>query len=107
MARRAPHSGTLAPKLQRKCSCGGSCESCRKKKLKLQRRSLASAPDLAPGKELAPPVVHQVLRQSGGPLDRGTRREMESRFGHDLGSIRIHADSRAAESAAAVGAEAY
>src|SRR5205807_587687 len=43
----------------------------------------------------------------GEPLDGGVRSEMESRFGHDFSRVRIHQDSRAAQSARAVDASAY
>ena len=56
---------------------------------------------------LAPPVVHDVLRSSGQPLDAATRAYMEPRFGHDFSGVRVHTDDRAAESARAVQAQAY
>lgn len=94
--------------LQRKCSCGsnasngGECEACKKKQPTLQRAStLQAAPDLAP------PIVHEVLRSSGQPLDGTTRAFMEPRFGHDFSKVRVHTDARAAESALAVNANAY
>jgi hypothetical protein len=55
---------------------------------------------------MAPPVVHDVLRWSGAPLDAATRACMEPRFGQSFADVRIHADSRAAASARAVGAQA-
>ncbi|WP_437993244.1 eCIS core domain-containing protein [Sorangium sp. So ce145] len=55
----------------------------------------------------APPVVQEVLRSPGQPLDAATRAFMEPRFGHDFSSVRVHADARAAESAAAIDALAY
>jgi hypothetical protein len=55
----------------------------------------------------APPIVHDVLRSPGQPLDATTRAFMEPRFGHDFSSVRVHTDSRAAESARAVNALAY
>jgi hypothetical protein len=55
----------------------------------------------------APPLVHEVLRSPGRPLEASTRAFMESALGHDLGSVRIHSDRRAAESARAVSALAY
>ena len=55
----------------------------------------------------APPIVDQVLQSSGQPLERATREFMEERFGYDFGSVRIHRDARAAESANAVQARAY
>jgi Domain of unknown function (DUF4157) len=54
-----------------------------------------------------PPIVHDVLNSSGQPLERNTREFMESRFGHDFSGVRVHTDSRAAESARAVNALAY
>jgi hypothetical protein len=35
------------------------------------------------------------------------RRDLRRTLGHDLPSVRVHTDSRAADSAAAVGARAY
>jgi hypothetical protein len=55
----------------------------------------------------APPIVDDVLAESGGPLDAATRGFMESRFGHDFSRVRVHTDARAAESARAVHASAY
>jgi hypothetical protein len=54
-----------------------------------------------------PPLVNSVLGSPGRSLDPVTRSSMESRFGHDLGGVRVHTDSRAAESARAVNAHAY
>jgi hypothetical protein len=100
-------SRASAALLQRKCACGGSagssgeCAECKKKKT-LQRRAKS---DAKPGS--APPIVHEVLRSPGQPLDAATRAFMEPRFGHDFGKVRIHADGRAAASAEAVNAFAY
>jgi outer membrane protein OmpA-like peptidoglycan-associated protein len=55
----------------------------------------------------APPAVQEALSSSGQPLDPATRGFMESRFGHDFGNVRVHADSRAAESARQIDAAAY
>jgi hypothetical protein len=54
-----------------------------------------------------PPIVHDVLNSPGQPLDENTRLFMESRFGHDFSNVRVHTDSKAAESAQAVNALAY
>ena len=54
-----------------------------------------------------PPRVHEVLRSSGQPMDERTRVLMEPYFGHDFGSVRVHHDPRAAESAQQVNALAY
>jgi hypothetical protein len=92
--------------LQRKCACGrhtvagGECAECQKKRL--QRKAGHQAePDTAP------PIVHEVLRSPGQPLDEGTRAFMEPRFGQDFSQVRLHTDARAAESARAVNALAY
>lgn len=94
--------------LQRKCACGGSqgvdgeCEDCREKRLGLQRRATNQA---APS--TVPPIVHEVLRSPGQPLDSMTRAFMEPRFGHDFSRVQVHTDVKAAESARAVNALAY
>ena len=52
--------------------------------------------------------VHQrrrgPRRRCGTPLDPALQQDMEQRFGHDFGQVRVHADSRAAESANAIDA---
>lgn len=55
----------------------------------------------------APPIVHEVVRSPGDPLDARTLSRFESRLGHDFSNVRVHADARAAESARAVQALAY
>jgi len=55
----------------------------------------------------APSIVNDVLAESGQPLDAQSRPDMEARFGHDFGAVRIHADAKAAESARAVNAYGY
>lgn len=103
----APAPTAVAPGLlQRKCACGGSagltgdCAECGKKRLQRKPSNRAET-------EEVPPVVHEVLSASGRPLDPSTRALFESRFGHDFGGVRVHADGRAAESARAVNATAY
>jgi hypothetical protein len=96
--------------LQRKCACGGTagsggeCAECKEKKL--QRKSRGSGLENH-NESFAPPIVHDVLRSRGEPLDTATRAFMEPRFAHDFSAVRLHTDSRAAESAGAVGASAY
>ena len=68
----------------------------------LQRRSANQA---EPTK--IPPIVHDVLRSPGQPLDTATRDFMEPRFGYDFSRVRVHTNARAAESARAVNALAY
>jgi hypothetical protein len=76
--------------LQRRCACGGvpgptgECAGCRKKRLGLQRRATNQATPAT-----APPIVSEVLRSPGQPLDARTRAFMEPRFGHDFGRVRV------------------
>ncbi|MFD0636003.1 DUF4157 domain-containing protein [Catenulispora yoronensis] len=67
----------------------------------LQRSATSAGPAFAPA------IVHEVLGSSGAPLDSGARRMLEPRFGRDFSGVRVHTDSRAAASAAAVQARAY
>jgi hypothetical protein len=101
----APASSLL---LQRKCACGagagsaGQCDSCADKGT-LQRRASHT-----PGHDAGlPDSVGATLAQPGQALDQDTRGDMESRFGADFGGVRLHTDSAAADSAAAVDAHAY
>lgn len=95
--------------LRRKCGCGnhtmegGSCDECEKK----ATSSLRRAPTEANPVSDVPQIVHEVLRSPGHPLDSGTRSFMEPHIGHDLSDVRVHTDSRAADSARAVNALAY
>lgn len=93
--------------LQRQCACGQhtmgrECEACEGSKGLLQRKS---AYENAAG--AVPPIVDEVLRSPGQPLDRGTRDFMETRFGHDFSHVRVHTDAKAGESARALNAVAY
>lgn len=78
--------------LQRKCACGGrpgpsgECEACRKKRLQRKARS----PGVGTESDSAvPPIVHEVLRSPGKPLDEEMRAFMEPRFGHDFSRVRV------------------
>lgn len=52
--------------------------------------------------------VHDVINSGGGsPLDAGVRADMETRFGHDFGDVRVHTGGAAHESARSVNAHAY
>jgi hypothetical protein len=104
-----PISPAATGLLQRKCACGqhttdqhGQCTECKKKGQLLQRRAVNQN-----GPTVAPPIVHEVLRSSGRPLDLATRAFMEPRFGHDFSQVRVHTDARAAKSAQAINALAY
>lgn len=62
--------------LQRKCA------ECRNKRL--QHRTMSRATP-AP----VPPIIDEVLRSPGQPLDTTTRAFMEPRFGHDFARVRV------------------
>jgi hypothetical protein len=55
----------------------------------------------------APPIVLDVLRSPGQPLDPTTRAFMEPRFGHDFSRVRVHSDAAAEQSARGMNARAY
>jgi hypothetical protein len=82
---------------------GGKCAACEDKEKKSPVQRAATGPALAS----VPPIVSRALDSPGRPLDAATRSFMEPRFGRDLGAVRIHTDSQAAESARAVNASAY
>ncbi|HEX7318188.1 MAG TPA: DUF4157 domain-containing protein [Pyrinomonadaceae bacterium] len=103
-----PLSRVARSLVQRNCACGGGdksgdCAECSGKKERVSRS--ADGHGVTQGD--ASPLVGEVLRGSGRPLDVETRAFMEPRFGHDFGRVRVHTDGRAAESARAVGAHAY
>jgi hypothetical protein len=54
-----------------------------------------------------PPIVHEVLRSPGQPLDATTRAFFEPRFQQDFSHVRVHSDDQASESARTVNALAY
>jgi predicted chitinase len=104
----APVAPGQADLLQRKCACGssagltGQCAECDEERFSLQRQVAGQHAPAA-----VPPIVNEVLRSPGQSLDGGTRAFMESRLGHDFSQVRVHADSRASDSARAVHAMAY
>jgi hypothetical protein len=80
--------------LLRACACGqhdssGECEECKRKRQGMLQRSPANT---APISEI-PPIVHEVLRSPGQPLDAQTRAFMEPRFGHDFSNL-VHTDAK-------------
>jgi outer membrane protein OmpA-like peptidoglycan-associated protein len=91
-----------------RCSCGGSdgetgqCQECKEKDMGLHRVESSSSQI-----DTAPPIVTDVLRSPGQPLDASTRAFMELCMGHDFSQVRVHTGARAADSAKAVNALAY
>ena len=95
--------GTSGRQLQRSCDCGGGCSECSAE----PRVQLSDPQTDGAAAASAPPVVDEVLRSPGAPLDHGTRGFMEALFAHDFRDVRLHSDAKAAESARAVNALAY
>ena len=99
--------------LQRNCACGNrtkvgsECEGCSKKRRALQRAFIPCRGRGIVGEGEAPPIVQQVLRSRGQPLDPATRAFFEPRFGRDFSGVRVHTDTKAAESARDINALAY
>ena len=102
-----------APEARRECSCGGGCDKCNAQRSNdehgpLQMKPAVANPSTHSSAPLgAPPIVHEVLRSVGQPLDATTRSYFEPRFGHDFSGVRIHADAAAEESARELNARAY
>ncbi len=101
----APVTGA-ATGAQRKSSGGATCADCQRCDNEQQLQMKSAAPN---GSEhaTAPPIVHEVLHSPGRPLDAATRAFMGLRFGQDFRHVRVHTDTKAAESARALQARAY
>jgi hypothetical protein len=94
---------------RRKCACGGptddsgESEACKKvPETALHKASARSSP-VGP----FPPIVGEVIRSAGQPLEAATRAFFEPRFSYDFSQVRIHAGAHATESARVVNARAY
>ena len=101
-----PAASGKGPVVQRKCSCGGSCDKCQGQDHDQLQMKRASSGDI--GHTSAPPIVHEVLGSSGHSLDHVTQKSMEARFHFDFSRVRIHDDARAAQVGSSCGsARAY
>jgi hypothetical protein len=88
--------------IQRKCAeCDDEDEMIQKKE------SPGETGAMQDDQSRVPPIVQEVLRSPGQPLDSATRAFFEPRFGHNFSRVRVHADDRAAQSARAMKAFAY
>jgi hypothetical protein len=99
------------PELQHKraSNCGGegplrqvAPPSQAREHVQIQRVQASDA-----GKTSAPPIVEEVIRSPGQPLDEETLRFMESRLDHDFARVRVHTHEQATRSAQELGALAY
>jgi hypothetical protein len=99
----------MPEQIQRACTCGGTCPKCQTEQPghrhgRLQTQRVGSG---VWGPTEVPPIVHEVLRSPGQPIDLATRAFMEPRFGHDFSQVRVHHGGKAAESAKSINALAY
>ncbi len=98
-------AGPVAQRSCAACAAGEShCTKCESEPtISIQRQvAPASAPSGSAGTDGFIPATG-----SGQPLSSIIRSDMESRFGHDFGHVRVHTDSWANESARAINAQAY
>jgi hypothetical protein len=109
-----PGDGSFALPLQKKLAVGSTLDPHEAEADAMAAEVLGGRMGLRPraiSQEIeqteAPPIVHEVLRAAGQPLDGGTRALMEPRFRRDLSGVRVHTGARADESARAIGARAY
>jgi hypothetical protein len=79
------------------------CEECERKEASLLQRKSLSAQEATANL----PLVNEVIKSSGHPLDGGLRQWIEPRFGQSFAHVRVHTDDRAAQSATALNALAY
>ncbi len=82
------------------CSCGGSCDDCKKKSV--QRKGAGTFDAIPQGFE---PSMQRS--GPGRPLGPDTRSMMEPGLGEDLGDVRVHDDRDAAEAANQIRAHAF
>lgn len=94
---------TVADKVMRMATPAASSVQRQTEEGKLVQRKTTGGADV----QTAPPIVDEVLRSPGHPLDADTKAFMEPRFGHDFSQVRVHADTSAAASARAICAKAY
>jgi hypothetical protein len=110
LAKKVDAAWASKARMRSKCGFGGLPEPISEGKEVLKsplQRNARDAEFGTRGEPEAPPIVHEVLRSSGHPLNPDTRSFMEPRFGHNFASVRVHHNSKAAESARAVNARAY
>jgi len=98
------HAPVKAPEQQKKPEPAATpkAEEKKKEEIPVHRKAEPSS-----SRSTGSADVDFVLRSSGQPLDHATRRDMESRIGYDFSGVRLHTDSRAAESAQSLSAQAY
>ena len=97
------------PRIQPSFARGGGLPEGRSERVGTEQARVPTVPvgssDLE--RTALPPTIDQTLRSIGQPIDPSTQAFMQSRFGHDFSQVRVHADTRAGQSARALDARAY
>lgn len=89
----------LDPQLQRLKPCVSGCASRLQRQADSKCLKINHVPASATNRYGVPPIVNEVLRSPGRPLDVAARTFFEPRFGHDFSRVRIHTDARAVQAA--------
>jgi hypothetical protein len=82
--------------LQRQCACGqqtiagAECVGCKEKSRTTLQRHVAGQAESNP----VPPIVYEVLRSPGQPLDAATRTFMEPRFGRSFSKAPVASQTK-------------
>ena len=97
---RTAHPQSAVASRSHACACGGTCPRCQ-----TAHDGHVRAQSTSPGGTHA--VARDGLRSPSQALDAATRADMSSRFGRDVGGVRIHIGQEAAAAATAIDARAY
>ncbi len=89
------------------CSCGEGEEMCEECQHKQSSATIHRSAIKTSAPAHTPPIVSDVLRSPGSPLDASTRAFFEPRFGRDFSHVRIHTGTEASASARSIYARAY
>ena len=84
-----PASIPIIGGMLQRCTATSECSECRKKREGiLQRAAVNNSPT-----HDVPPIVHEVLRSPGRPLNSASRLLMEARFNHNFSEVPVTAKS--------------
>lgn len=83
------------------------CNACENEEDEVAERPVMRKKVFASATADTPSSIKSVISSGGRPLDLQTRRFFEPRLGYDLGSVRIHTETDAHESAKSIDAKAY
>ena len=84
------------------------CEDCAKEE-KMEGKAFLQAKEQAPDSTITPKLTQQLQRSKGGgrPLAPPVRNQMESAFGADFSTVKVHTDTSAVQMNQALGARAF